>query len=537
MRSTTQSPEQPSFRTDIATAWRRSRLYGISDDIAFPAQTPPRLDDSLARAALPVLDRALSDLDGAPLAMALADRTARLVDVRSPDPLVRAPLVELGLVPGAQLAEDVIGTNAVGTPLETRSALLVQGPEHFNRALHRFTCYGHPILHPVTGRLIGVLDIGGPTGSDHRLFPQLVRRMVRDIEERLQRDSQQTHHRLLDVFQQATKRRGRPVVVMGDELVLATPAALGMLEPPDHAALRTCAELTHAGGDRSHRLTLTSGRAIEMACTPIDDVDGTLIDIVATEIAPRPRRAVKPRALAWPLLVAGEPGSGRTTEARTVAGTDAEIIDAADVVALGEDAWAANAACLLQSAGPAVIVEHVHLLSDALVTLLSRWLGTTSRRVVLTCAPDDGSARAQDRLMALCASYRELLPLRRRREEIPRLAQLMFADAAGADGRARMTPETLRVLAEQPWPGNLAELRRVVGALAATRTAGDIVPADLPGSHRFRGRGSTSPLRLAEREIIVNALEAAGGNRKQAARAIGLSRSTLYNRMRALHID
>ncbi|MFI8975418.1 sigma-54-dependent Fis family transcriptional regulator [Nocardia asteroides] len=536
MPGITQS-QQPSFRGEIAMAWHRSRLHGIRDDIAFPTQQPPRLDDTLGRAALPVLDRAVSDLDDAPLAMVLADRNARLVDVRTADPAVREPIAELGLVPGAHLAEDLIGTNAVGTPLETRSALLVQGPEHYNRALHRFTCYGHPIVHPVTGRLIGVLDMGGPTGSDHRLFPQIVRRMVRDIEERLQRDSQRTHHRLLDVFQQATRRRGRPVVVLGDELVLATPVALGLLEPPDHAILRTCAELTRAGGDRSHRLTLTSGRSIEVACSPIDDIDGALIDIVATETVPRPRRATATRAPAWPLLVVGEPGSGRTSEARAAAGADAVVIDAADVVAMGEDAWVAEAVRVLESAGPAVIVEHVHLLSESLLTLLSRWLGGTERRAVLTCSPDDRTHRANDRLMALCASHRELLPLRRRREEIPLLAQRMFEATAGPDGRARMTPETLRVLAEQPWPGNLAELERVVRAIAATRSAGDIVPADLPGSHRFRGRGPTSPLQMAERDIIVNALEAAGGNRMKAARAIGLSRSTLYNRMRALHID
>ncbi|MYX42020.1 helix-turn-helix domain-containing protein, partial [Streptomyces sp. SID89] len=83
-------------------------------------------------------------------------------------------------------------------------------------------------------------------------------------------------------------------------------------------------------------------------------------------------------------------------------------------------------------------------------------------------------------------------------------------------------------------PGNLTELRRTVLGLAQIRTAGDILPSDLPASHR--DRSPASPFRQAEREVIIAAIEAANGNRREAARALGVSRSTLYNRMRALRI-
>nr|WP_237534418.1 helix-turn-helix domain-containing protein [Streptomyces sp. SID3343] len=98
-----------------------------------------------------------------------------------------------------------------------------------------------------------------------------------------------------------------------------------------------------------------------------------------------------------------------------------------------------------------------------------------------------------------------------------------------------MTGDSLRVLAAQPWPGNLAELRRVVRFVAERRSVGDIVPSDLPASH-CGVPVPTSPLLQAEREVIVAAIKAAGGNRLQAARALGVSRSTLYNRMRALRV-
>jgi transcriptional regulator of acetoin/glycerol metabolism len=155
--------------------------------------------------------------------------------------------------------------------------------------------------------------------------------------------------------------------------------------------------------------------------------------------------------------------------------------------------------------------------------------------VALTSTPGDHLDGVHAPLVVMCGDRRDLLPLRRRRHEIPKLAQRMLAEVTDA-GRARLTSDTLRTLAAQPWPGNLAELRRVVETVAGIRSAGDIIPSDLPSSHR-RSAEPASPLRQAEREVVVAALEAAGGNRLQAARALGVSRSTLYNRMRALRID
>jgi hypothetical protein len=216
--------------------------------------------------------------------------------------------------------------------------------------------------------------------------------------------------------------------------------------------------------------------------------------------------------------VVGEPGSGRTTEALRVAGADAYVLDATDSVWQGEQVWARNMAALLDSAGDPVVIENIQLLSEQVTALAVKCVRTSRRRTVLTSAPGEHLDGVHAPLAALCNARRDLVPLRRRRHDIPRL-----------------TADSLRVLAAQPWPGNLAELRRVVRYVAGRRSAGDIVPSDLPASHRGVPAPS-SPLRQAEREVIVAAIEAAGGNRLQAARALGVSRSTLYNRMRALRI-
>ncbi|MFC8387136.1 sigma-54-dependent Fis family transcriptional regulator [Nocardia sp. NPDC057272] len=521
-------------RPDIESSWARSRLNGVRRDALPPFDLVTRTSESnLARAANPVLRRVAGELEGTQVALVLTDHAGQLVDIHGAARSMRHAIGDLGLVPGVQLGEDRIGTNALGTPLETRRSLLVRADEHYLTVFRGFTCYGHPIFHPVTRRLEGVLGIGSKTGADYRLSSLLARRMVRDIEERLQRDSPRAQSRLMSAFQAAVGRRGRAVVVIGEGLVLATPAAVDLLEPADHAAVRACAESVPIGSQESHELALTSGREVRLVCTPIDGADGVLVDITQESVVRR-GNSLSAHVPRWPLLVVGEAGTGRTTEAHNIAGPGAVTLDATDIVLAGESVWAAQLGEALWGNGPAVVVENIQLLSPQLTALLAQRLRETTRNVVLTSTPGEHLDDIHAAVPALCNDRRELIPLRRRRHEVPGLAQQILTDVAGHT-RTRFTAETMRILASQPWRGNLAELRRVVEVVAAVRSAGDIIPADLPASHRG-GQAPGSPIREAEREVIMAAIEAAGGNKLQAARALGVSRSTLYNRIRALRI-
>lgn len=534
MYSTTEDLRGERVRPEIESSWSRSRLNGLRQDNE-PALTHGSVvgDGILVRAARPVLERGQLELGDARCALVLADREAHVLDVRCGDGMFGRTLAAFGIVPGVRFGEEQVGTNALGTPLETRKGLLVRGPDHFMTAFRGFACYGHPVIHPITRRTEGVVNIGAPFGEDHPLFAPLVRRIVRDIEDRLQWDATRTQRRLLAAFQTVARSPRRPVMVVGQGIVLATPAALALLEPADHAAVQACAEGTRSGGEVAHRLTLVSGRAVRLKCTPVDGADGALIDIVADRSGRREADTAG-HVAGWPLLVVGEPGSGRTTEAQRAAGSDACVLDATDSVWQGEQVWARSMAAVLESPGQPVIIENVQLLSEQVTALAAKCVRTTRRRTVLTSTPGEHLDGVHAPLAALCNARCDLVPLRRRRHEIPRLAQTMLADEVGA-GRARLTADSLRVLTAQSWPGNLAELRRVIQFVAGRRSAGDIIPSDLPASHRGVP-APASPLRQAEREVIVAAIEAAGGNRLQAARALGVSRSTLYNRMRALRI-
>ena len=89
----------------------------------------------------------------------------------------------------------------------------------------------------------------------------------------------------------------------------------------------------------------------------------------------------------------------------------------------------------------------------------------------------------------------------------------------------------MRVLARNAWPGNVAELRDVLAAAMRQRPAGVIRSEDLPASCRTTSRRVLSPMEALERDAIVRALADAGGNKRVAAAALGISRSSLYRKM------
>ncbi len=131
-------------------------------------------------------------------------------------------------------------------------------------------------------------------------------------------------------------------------------------------------------------------------------------------------------------------------------------------------------------------------------------------------------------------------PLRDRRQDIPALVRHFLRQVSGRLGRSfTVTPEAMRLLEEYTWPGNVRELENVLERAAVLKTDSCLVPEDLPLRDQAKATGASglSPLELAEREKIVEALAATGGNRTLAARRLGIERKTLYRKAERLGID
>ena len=227
---------------------------------------------------------------------------------------------------------------------------------------------------------------------------------------------------------------------------------------------------------------------------------------------PELRRALDPRLGRAPLLVRGEPGTGRSLLAHYVhvlgpttggtlvvvpcdAGTGADDVRALLVDAARRARARSALAVLLEDVdqlSPAVqreIRPWIELAPPLPHSAWLRWLATAGE---VDAAPELDPGLAQ----ALAAIPIRLPPLRESAERIVAAAEDVaqaFADATGTRLR-RFTPEALDVLRAHPWPGNLRELEAVVTRTLAADAEDPISPASL----RFDAEPRIAPPRRRE---------------------------------------
>jgi len=134
----------------------------------------------------------------------------------------------------------------------------------------------------------------------------------------------------------------------------------------------------------------------------------------------------------------------------------------------------------------------------------------------------------------------ELPPLRDRREDIPLLAQHFLRKFAVENQKSieDFSPDAMDFLLTYEWPGNIRQLENAIERAVILRESSQIELEDLrPES--FLAAEIASPgrdLRDVEKNHIVNILSQSDGNFSKAARTLGISRATLYNKIKAYGI-
>jgi DNA-binding NtrC family response regulator len=137
-----------------------------------------------------------------------------------------------------------------------------------------------------------------------------------------------------------------------------------------------------------------------------------------------------------------------------------------------------------------------------------------------------------------------LPPLRERPEDIPQLVECFVQKHRTALQRPgmRFAPETLELLQYYDWPGNVRELENVIERAMVLSNGEVIQPEELafPALRSALSSTGTSPyqirLEATEQEVLREALQAHGGDKRAAARALGLGLSTLYAKLKKYHL-
>ncbi|MGD9529044.1 MAG: sigma-54-dependent Fis family transcriptional regulator [Pseudonocardia sp.] len=575
-----------AFRTEILSSWRRCQVVGIaptSEDLPYrpEVERPQRL----LRAAGPVIDRLAGQLGGGSVSILLADSEARIIDRRADGRELGDALDRALVSPGFLYAEEFAGTNGIGSALEERRPFVVSGSEHFRDNLQEFTCIGSPVRHPITGAVEGVLDVTCRVGDSHELLKPLVLAAVREIESRIYADASRREQMLLEHFLRAGRGSSAAVLSLNEDVVMANTAASTLLDTSDQAMLWDWAcRMLGARDECVSEIRLARDVVVQARATRVGErgaMAGVLVELRPRARESRPARRVtvtrRPsgdrcaetghatvlpgRSLAaerlradvdaalraaGPLLVCGEAGSGKLQVAVHVlcarVGAGGPKPTVLDALAAHDDPAAWMAALIAALARGTVVLRHLDQLLPAVAARVEGIVdgigeNAVPSRVIATARTRGGDGPASRILDHFPVSI-TVPPLRYRTEDIADLAPLLLAARTRHRPVPRLRPATLRTLTGLDWPGNVRELEAVLATAALRSMGSDIGLEHLPAEYRSaRDRSGCSSLRRAERDVVMEALAETGGNKLAAAERLGIARSTLYRKMRALGID
>ncbi|MGH3935741.1 MAG: sigma-54-dependent Fis family transcriptional regulator [Pseudonocardiaceae bacterium] len=573
----TAEPVQPGVvRDSIMASWTRSRDWKVpADHFDLPYDPNPNRNTRLTYSASNVISDLADQLAGEPVCIVLTDAQGVVLDRRTGDSALRAHLDRVKLDIGFSYSEQHVGTNGIGTALEGRGPAEVFGHEHYVEHLEDLACAGAPIYHPATGKLVGIIDLTCWRTDASPMMVAAATTAAKRIEEALFEHSGRHELALLHDYLMTCRRGHGAVLAISNDMLMMNDRAREIIDPADQQILLVQAtEALNSGGRQLLILDLPSGATARVLCKPSWEdrsVPGGIVQVQLTQpVAPSGGHEVRQPAVTLPaavgsgtlwtkccrdvdrhfqsgewLVLEGEPGVGklaivRGTHQLRSPGRHIQVFDGIEAVEGGDAArWVDEVAEEVDGGTATIILAHIDQLPGetlrALYDVLEPhrestdinrpWVVATRGRQL----PDHDGDLA--RLLSCFPRSLQIPPLRHHIEDLRELVPFMISRLTKG-GSLSCSAEAMRVLMRNRWAGNIAQLYQTMRKIVANRRTGVITVADLPPECRASTRRVLTPLESIECDAIVQALLNVDGNRGRAAQQLGMSRATIYRKIR-----
>lgn len=557
-------------RRPVLASWVRSRRRNLpADRIDLPYISDPDLDQPLTRSADPVLMRLHEHLDGQPISVILTERDGLVLRRLTSHTQLSRHLDRVHLAPGFSYSEQFAGTNGIGTALERGGPMHVFGHEHYAEDLEDLACAGVPIKHPISGKTVGAIDLTCWRKDAGSLLIALAKTTADQIRAALMRDCSARQQELVEQYLQAGRRNADMVLAFDGDLLVMNTNARRNLDNSDQAAILAHGSEMLADGRTAVAVELPSGSRVRITCRPVPE--GVRTTAAVLQVSPRtpglgvmvvntnrpPPRPELPgmvgrsgpwlaccrdvdnayRAGQW-IVLSGEAGTGKAALARAAhqQNNPAGAIDVLDAGVPGKDFAADVEAELADDTVQALVIRHTERLSPKqLDDLIGAFYNARERRrsdppwVALTLTTAGITEPDLGELLPLFPLTVTVPPLRHHADDIRELVPY-FLSQLSRD--LRCSPEALHQLLRSAWPGNTAALHGVLKQIVQhRRRTGVVVLGDLPADLQAISRRNLSQLEALERDAIIRSLLDNNGNRREAARALGMSRATIYRKI------
>jgi transcriptional regulator of acetoin/glycerol metabolism/DNA-binding CsgD family transcriptional regulator len=260
-------------RDEIMASWERCVLLGLHPEhFVVPYNADLNTDGRLNWAARPVVDRVADDLTGTSMGLLLTDQTGQVLVRKSSGHSVGNHLDQIQLAPGFVYSEEVVGTNAIGTAIKQRGVSVVQRAEHFADALIGTACTAVCVSDPVTGHVLGVVDLTCDARDMTPLMLPLAKRVAWEIEQRLLDDASVDERTLRERFLKARLTTRQPLAVLNNRMMLVNSPATALVQASDRDLIwDTVVGAVTAGRHNSSPIALASGRVVTIRCESVID--------------------------------------------------------------------------------------------------------------------------------------------------------------------------------------------------------------------------------------------------------------------------
>ncbi|MBC3190321.1 helix-turn-helix domain-containing protein [Pseudonocardia sp. C8] len=224
------SPQEgvDKVRPEILESWRRSRFSGVDPHELSISREQIDTDSAFVRVGAPVLLNMADLLVGTSTSLALTDPTGVVTWRWESEPTIARQLDRTEVEIGSSLDELAAGTNGIGIAVAERRAVTVIGAEHYKEPWHQWACAATPVVHPVTRRICGAVNVACRAEDANHLLLVVLRSLGDGIRSALRDTATTREHRLVDAHTRFRHAAHAPVIALDRHTLIVNDAAAAL---------------------------------------------------------------------------------------------------------------------------------------------------------------------------------------------------------------------------------------------------------------------------------------------------------------------